>query len=65
MSGKVIYIDDFIPHKVTCCLCLNCQYRFVAVSPEVTPVEELQCPKCKQQGNTTVDNVVSLRGSNE
>lgn len=45
-----INIEEYMPHKVSEVICINCKYRWIAVRPTVTLLIDLECPQCKQQG---------------
>lgn len=45
-----ININDNKPHKVSEVICINCQYRWIAVRPTATLLKELECPNCNNQG---------------
>lgn len=45
-----ISINEFLPHKVSEVICINCKYRWIAVRPVDTLLKELECPQCRQQG---------------
>lgn len=38
--------------KVRTVQCGRCGHKWVSVSPKITPVRWLQCPKCGRQGRT-------------
>jgi hypothetical protein len=48
--GKVVDIDDNIPHKVSEVICVRCGWRWLAVRPTVTRLKALECPDCTNQG---------------
>ena len=49
-SGKVVYMDDYLPHKVSKVVCLNCLKMWVSVRPISTKLSDLRCPQCGLMG---------------
>lgn len=47
---KTINIEENLPHKVSEVICVNCKCRWIAVRPTGTPLKDLECPQCGQQG---------------
>ncbi|MDR1301447.1 MAG: hypothetical protein LBK43_03135 [Treponema sp.] len=41
---KVIDISDFMPHKVSEVICIKCGKRWIAIRPENTLLEDMECP---------------------
>ena len=50
MNAEIINIEDNIPHKVSEVICINCKHRWIAVRPEKTLLQDLECPNCGKQG---------------
>ena len=44
--GKIIDIEENLPHKVSEVVCVKCGKRWISVRPEKTLLKELECPKC-------------------
>lgn len=44
--GKIIDIEENLPHKVSEVICVKCGKRWISVRPEKTLLKELECPKC-------------------
>lgn len=49
-NGKVVYMDDYIPHKVSKVVCLNCLEMWISVRPISAKLADLRCPKCGLMG---------------
>ena len=47
---NVTNIDEYLPHKISEVICINCKYRWIAIRPESSILKDLKCPKCKQTG---------------
>ena len=45
-----INIEEYMPHKVSEVICINCKYRWIAVRPTDTLLKELECSQCGLQG---------------
>ncbi len=43
--GKVVDIEENMPHEVAELICLNCHRRWIGVWPQKTLLKDLQC-KC-------------------
>ncbi len=39
-----------VPHEVAEMMCWECGHRWIAVYPEQTPLNHLQCPNCREVG---------------
>lgn len=50
--SKIIDINDKQPHKVSEVICINCNFRWIAVRPMATLLKDLECPQCNLQGYT-------------
>jgi len=48
--GKIIDINELSPHKVSEVICLKCLKRWLAVRPEQTKLQAIECPQCGEQG---------------
>ena len=48
--GKVIDIDENMPHKVSEVICVHCGWRWFAVRPATVLLKALVCPDCTNQG---------------
>lgn len=44
--GKIISIEENLPHKVSEVVCLKCLHRWIAVRPVGTKLKQLECPEC-------------------
>lgn len=41
--GKLISIEENVPHRISEVICLKCLHRWVAVRPETTLLKILEC----------------------
>ena len=48
--AKEISIEEYMPHKVSEVICIDCKHRWIAVRPTNTLLKDLECPQCGQQG---------------
>ena len=44
--GKLIYLDDALPHMISEVICVKCCHRWISVRPEKTFLKDLECPNC-------------------
>lgn len=45
---KLVYIDDYRPHKVSEVICVKCGYRWLSVRPVDILLKTLECVNCGQ-----------------
>ncbi len=45
-----ISIEEYMPHKVSEVICIDCKYRWIGVRPTYTLLKDLECPQCGLQG---------------
>ena len=45
-----VSIEENMPHKVSEVICIGCKCRWISVRPTGTPLKDLECPQCGQQG---------------
>ena len=60
---NVTNIDEYLPHKISEVICINCKYRWIAIRGESVLLKNLECPKCNQAGfviNTGEDLLENL-----
>jgi len=50
LEGKIIPIEERMPHRTAEVVCLQCLYRYQAVWPEATPMKDLECSNCERVG---------------
>lgn len=50
LEGKIVPIEERMPHRTTEVICLRCMYRYQAVWPTATPMKNLECPNCERVG---------------
>lgn len=48
--GKIVNIEENMPHRSSEVICLRCMHRYVAVWPDATPLKNLECPNCERVG---------------
>lgn len=49
-QGKVVPIEEKMPHKVSEVICVRCLKRWIGVRPEGTKLKDLECPGCHMTG---------------
>lgn len=47
---------EYDPHVVAEAMCWKCGHRWIATFPENTPLKQLQCPHCEEQGFAFLTN---------
>lgn len=50
LEGKIVPIEERMPHRTTEVICLRCMYRYQAVWPTATPMKNLECANCERVG---------------
>lgn len=48
--GEIVDLYENKPHKVSIVICLKCYKRWMALRPEETLLQDIQCPQCREAG---------------
>ena len=49
-NSNIVDITDMKPHTTSEVICLKCYKRWIAIRPEFTALDSLECPACGLTG---------------